>query len=240
MGKRILVQRKGRGSSTFRSPSHKKVGDVRYPPLSEYDFTSFREGRIVEILHDPGRGAPVVKVKIGKEYFLTVASEGVFEGQIIYIGAKSPIGVGNILPLKNIPDGTQIFNIEGHPGDGGKFARESGTYATLLTHMGDKVMVQLPSRIQKIFDGRCRATIGVAAGGGRTEKPFVKAGNKYYRAKVKPWKWPIVRGVAMNAVSHPHGGGSHQSPGKPTTVSRNAPPGAKVGLIAARRTGKRK
>ena len=86
----------------------------------------------------------------------------------------------------------------------------------------------------------CRATIGVVAGGGRKEKPFVKAGKKYHAMKAKAIKWPRVRGVAMNAVDHPFGGGRHQHTGKPTTVSRRMPPGRKVGHIAARRTGVRK
>ena len=77
----------------------------------------------------------------------------------------------------------------------------------------------------------------MVAGGGRTDKPFLKAGNKHHYIKSKAKKWPVVRGVAMNAVSHPYGGGAKQSPHKSTTTSRNAPPGRKVGQIAARRTG---
>ena len=103
-----------------------------------------------------------------------------------------------------------------------------------------KAMVQLPSGTLKAFNPKCRATIGIVAGGGRPEKPFVKAGTKYHLTKAKGQHWPIVRGSAMNAVSHPHGGGMHQSPGGPYTVKRNTPPGAKVGLIAARRTGRKK
>jgi len=239
MGKRILVQRKGRGSSVFRSPSHKKIGEAKYP------FVLLEEGKalkgiIRDILHDPGRGAPLALVRLENNIeFFMVAPEGVYVGQEITYGYSESPSIGDILPLSMIPDGAQICNIEGLPGDGGKYARASGAYATLVTHSGDTVFVQLPSGKQKMFNGRCRATIGVVAGGGRTEKPFVKAGKVYHLSTVKAWKWPVVRGVAMNPVSHPHGGGSHQSPGKPTTVSRNAPPGAKVGLIAARRTGHR-
>ena len=83
------------------------------------------------------------------------------------------------------------------------------------------------------------ATIGIVAGGGRPEKPFLKAGAVWHHTRPKARKWPVVRGTAMNACSHPHGGGSHQSPGRPTTVSRHAPPGRKVGNIAARRTGRK-
>jgi len=101
-------------------------------------------------------------------------------------------------------------------------------------------IVVLPSGKQKMIPLDARATIGVVAGGGRLEKPLLKAGNAYHKWKVKAHKWPRTRGVAMNPVDHPHGGGSHQSESKPTTVSRNAPPGRKVGHIAAKRTGRRK
>jgi large subunit ribosomal protein L2 len=103
-----------------------------------------------------------------------------------------------------------------------------------------KAIVELPSGELKAFNPQCRATIGVVAGGGRKEKPFLKAGNRHYAAKAKGKKSMGVRGVAMNAVDHPHGGGNRQHPGRPTTVSRHAPPGRKVGSIAAKRTGKRR
>jgi len=80
--------------------------------------------------------------------------------------------------------------------------------------------------------------IGVVAGGGRIEKPILKAGRAYHAAKAKRHSWPRVKGVCMNPVEHPHGGGNHQHIGHPATVSRHAPPGQKVGLIAARRTGR--
>jgi len=79
--------------------------------------------------------------------------------------------------------------------------------------------------------------VGVIAGGGRIEKPIMKAGRAHFKYQAKRNEWPRVRGVAMNPVEHPHGGGNHQHIGHPSTVSRHAPPGQKVGLIAARRTG---
>ncbi|KAF9611445.1 hypothetical protein IFM89_032415 [Coptis chinensis] len=80
--------------------------------------------------------------------------------------------------------------------------------------------------------------IGQVAGGGRTEKPMLMAGNTYHKYRVKRSCWPKVRGVAMNPVEHPHGGGSHQHIGHASTVSRHAVPGQKVGQIAARTTGR--
>jgi len=80
--------------------------------------------------------------------------------------------------------------------------------------------------------------IGVIAGGGRTDKPLLKAGTAFHKFKRKRKNWPKVRGVAMNPVDHPHGGGNHQHIGHPSTLGRHAPAGQKVGLIAARRTGR--
>jgi len=85
----------------------------------------------------------------------------------------------------------------------------------------------------------CRATIGIVAGGGRMDKPMLKAGRAYHKYRVKRNCWPKVRGVAMNPVEHPHGGGNHQHVGHPTTSARASVPGQKVGLIAARRTGQK-
>lgn len=75
---------------------------------------------------------------------------------------------------------------------------------------------------------RCRAVVGIVAGGGRMDKPILKAGVAYYKYKVKRNEWPKVRGVAMNPVEHPHGGGNHQHIGHASTTSRNDPPGKKV------------
>lgn len=132
-----------------------------------------------------------------------------------------------------------MCNIENKPGDGGQLARSSGVYAVLIAHDMGKTVVQMPSGATKWLNPMCKATIGVVAGGGRVDKPFVKAGKKYHKLKTRAAKYPRVSGVAMNAIDHPFGGGGWQHPGRPKTVSRRASPGRKVGSIAARRTGKR-
>jgi large subunit ribosomal protein L2 len=99
--------------------------------------------------------------------------------------------------------------------------------------------IRLPSGQFKTLDSSCRATIGLPAGGGRREKPFMKAGNKHYAFRKKGKQYPVVRGVAMSAVDHPHGGGNHKHVGGPNSVPRGAPPGRKVGHIAPKRTGRR-
>ncbi len=239
MGKRILVQRKGRGGIQFRSRAHLKVAPAKYPPNLGIDSTV--RGVIREFIHEPGRHTPLAKVVLenGEEMYY-IPPEGVYVGQEIEIGPGAKPKTGNVLPLSEIPDGTLVCNVEIRKGDGGKIARRSGTYALVFSHEGDRVVLRLPSRKEKVVSANCRATIGVVAGGGRIEKPFLKAGNKYYHEKTHPKRWPVVRGVAMNPVSHPHGGGSHKRPGKPTTVARTAPPGQKVGHIAARKTGRAK
>ncbi len=239
MGRRILQQRAGRGGFPYRVPSHKRLGDVRYLPY-DYDEPTF-EGTLTEFKHETGRGAPLAIVHWDSgEKMLYLPPEGLPEGIKIQQGPNAATQVGNIKPLYAIPEGTLICNVELKPGDGGAVARSSGMSATLLEHHEKNDLVQLPSGAKITLDKKCRATIGVVAGGGRTEKPFVKAGNKFYWVRAKGRKWPRSRGIAMNAQSHPFGGGKHRGAHQPKTISRDAPPGKKVGLIAARRTGLRK
>ncbi|MCG2891450.1 MAG: 50S ribosomal protein L2 [Acidilobus sp.] len=237
MGKSLRQQRAGKGSPTFRNPDHIHPGPAKYPPLSDKTL----EGVVKELVHDPGRYVPLARVVLadGTE-FLMPAAEGTYVGQRIKVGPDAEPSFGNVLPLSKIPEGTPVFNLELRPGDGGKIARSSGSYAIVLSKTDSKVKVLLPSKKEKELDGRCRATIGVPAGAGRLEKPLLKAGASFYKYRVKGTKWPTVRGVAMNAANHPFGGGSHQHEGRPTTVARNTPPGRKVGHIAARRTGRKK
>ncbi|MDI9619891.1 MAG: 50S ribosomal protein L2 [Candidatus Nezhaarchaeota archaeon] len=239
MGKRILAQRKGRGGSVFTSPRWIHIGPAKYPNLGSKDTEETLEGRVEAILHDPGRGVPLALIKLSNGLkFYNIAAERLKEGQRIQVGGKAELAPGNILPLKSVPDGTKVFNVELDYGDGGRIVRSSGCYAVVLGHAGNNVYVSLPSGKTRLISGFARATIGVAAGGGRTEKPFVKAGAKYHLSKVKAWKYPEVRGKAMGAYAHPHGGGSHPKGGTP--VTHGTPPGAKVGHISSRRTGRRK
>ena len=240
MGKRIRVQRRGRGGPTFRAPTHRRVAPSKYPPLRD-GVKGAIKGVVRELVHDPGRGCPLafIELETGEKFYIA-APEGVYEGQIIEYGENATIQIGSILPLGSIPEGTMICNVELRPGDGGKLARSSGSYAMLISHTPSGAIVRLPSGKTKVLNELCRATIGVISGAGRTEKPFLKAGRKYYLMRSRGRKYPRTRGVAMIAAVHPFGGGSHQHPGKPTTVSRHAPPGRKVGLIAARVSGSKK
>lgn len=241
MGKRIRAQRLGRGSPTFRVADHRRsVERVAYPSYTDVQRNGILRGQVTGLFHDVGRKYPVMEVSYddGSVAYLP-ASEGIAVGDWVEVGAGAGLAVGNVLPLKLVPEGTPVYNIEGAPGDGGKFVRSSGGYAIISTKTADAVYVKLSSGKVREFHPDCRATIGNVAGGGRTEKPFVKAGKRYHAMRALSKKYPSVRGVAMNVVDHPHGGKEHHPPG-PTTVSRNTPPGRKVGHIAARRTGRRK
>ena len=239
MGKRIRVRRRGRGTPTFRASTHKRVAPVQYPSMSDKELQGVINGQVKEIIHDPGRGSPMVAIKLETgETFYSVVPEGVYEGQPTQIGGEASMEIGNVLPLGKIPEGTMVCNIELSPGDGGKMVRSSGTYATVVGHTPEGTILKLPSKRTKYVNDLCRATIGVISGAGRTEKPFLKAGSKFHLMKSKGHVYPRTRGIAMVAASHPYGS-SKKGGRKVTTVSRNAPPGQKVGLIAARSAGSR-
>jgi len=197
-------------------------------------------------MHDPGRGAPLARVhfrhpykyKTEKEIF--ICAEGMYSGQFVFCGKKAKLTIGNVLPVGAMPEGAVICNVEERHADRGAIARASGNYATIISHNADtnSTRIRLPSGMKKTVDSDCRGMVGVVAGGGRTEKPVMKAGRAYHKYRVKRNCWPHVRGVAMNPVEHPHGGGNHQHIGHASTVRRDAPAGKKVGLIAARRTGR--
>jgi len=232
MGKRLAQQRRGKGS-VYRAPSHRYKADVIYPPIGKRT-----EGVVTQLVHDPGHTAPLALVTAPHERWWQIAHEGMAVGQTVVQDPSAEVRPGNVLPLSAIPDGAPVYNIESKPGDGGRFVRSAGTNATVVAREGNKVTVTLPSKRFKSFPSACRATLGVVAGGGRGERPLVKAGKKVHAIRSKAKHYPKVRGVAKNPVDHPHGGGSHQHVGKASTVSRHAPPGRKVGSISARRTGK--
>ncbi|KAG7257454.1 hypothetical protein CRUP_028218 [Coryphaenoides rupestris] len=172
MGRVIRGQRKGAGS-VFKAHVHHRKGAAKLRHIDFAERHGYIKGIVKDIIHDPGRGAPLAKVafrdpyRFKKRTELFIAAEGIHTGQFIYCGKK-----------------------------------------------------------------------GVVAGGGRIDKPILKAGRAYHKYKAKRNCWPRVRGVAMNPVEHPFGGGNHQHIGKPSTIRRDAPAGRKVGLIAARRTGR--
>jgi len=245
MGRVIRSQRKGAGS-VFKSHNKHRKGAPKFRAIDFAERHGYIKGVIREVIHDPGRGAPLAQVvfrdpykyKLRKELFL--AAEGMYTGQFVYCGKKATLQIGNVLPIGTMPEGTIVCNLEEKSGDRGRIARASGQYATVISHNPDtrKTRVKLPSGAKKVVPSTNRAMVGIIAGGGRIDKPILKAGRAYHKYKAKRNCWPKVRGVAMNPVEHPHGGGNHQHIGKASTVRRDASAGRKVGLIAARRTGR--
>lgn len=236
MGKRLLVQRRGRGGSQYRAPTKGKLVPARYP---DHDPNLSKKGTISRILHERGRTAPLAEVQLeDRSIFHMPAISGLAVGSQIEIGDEVEPVPGNILSLRRIPEGTRICNIEVRHGDGGKLVKSSGSSALLFSLTPSGAVVRFPSGRTSVLPDRCRASIGEIAGGGKGERPFLKAGTKFHAMKARGKLYPRVRGMAMASVHHPFGGGRHQhSLAGSRTTSRNAPPGRKVGSIAARKTG---
>ena len=231
MGKMIIAQRRGKGSPTFKSHGLHFKGEVKILP---------KQGAVVsDIVHCAGHSAPLMALyyEDGSATY-AVAPEGVRVGDELDFSENAKLKHGNVLSLKDIPEGIQVFNIEAVPKDGGKFLRSSGSSGKIVSRTSSGVVVQFPSRKQKKFHSECKAMIGIVAGGGRTEKPFLKAGNKFYAMKAKSKYWPIVSASAMNAVAHPFGNKRTARKSKAKPAPKNAPPGRLVGSIRPRRTGR--
>lgn len=232
MGKRLLQQRRGRGSPTYQVASHHFKGVAKHCPVDT-------KGVVIDFVHCPGHTAPLMDISfLSGDRGLTIAPEGVKIGDVVSVGG-SEVKEGNVLYLKDIPEGTIVHNIELQPGDGGKVVRASGTYAKVVSKTEDGIRVKLPSRKEKLFLPDCRAAIGIVAGAGRPDKPYLKAGTRFKRMRALGKLYSRVCGISMNAVDHPFGGKNSHIKGRPTQSSRNDPPGRKVGKIAPRRTGRK-
>jgi len=237
MGKRIIQQRRGRGTHTYKSLGHRFKGMISHKKDSDKDI----KGKVVDLINCPGHSAPLMQIDYedGTTALLS-APLGVKVGDEVEYGSGVNVKRASALPLKSIPEGTLIYNIEGIPGDGGRFVRVAGVAAKVVTKVGGKIVVEMPSKKKKSFNPECKAVIGTIAGGGKKEKPFLKAGKKWHAMKAKGKLYPKTSAVAMNAVDHPFGSGRGRHAGKPTIAPRNAPPGRKVGMIRARKTGRAK
>lgn len=201
MGRVIRGQRKGAGG-IFKSHTSKRKGAAKLRALDFSERHGYVRGVVKDIIHDPGRGAPLAKVvfrdriRYQKNTELFVAAEGMYTGQFLYCGRKANLTIGNIMPLSEMPEGTIVCNVEAKKGDRGKLARASGDYVTVIGHLeGNKTRIRLPSGSRKIVPNTCRAMVGIVAGGGRTDKPLLKAGAAYHKYRVKRNSWPKVRGM---------------------------------------------
>jgi len=238
MGKRVISQRRGRGTTTYRAHSHRWNIKIKHREYDTYEREGVLSGMVTRLTHCSGHTAPiaVIKYENGEQNYI-FAPIGIKVGDTVYSGFKGKPTVGSTLPLTNIPEGTTISNIESRPANGGSLARASGTGARVISKDKKGVTVEMPSKKTKIFNEACRATIGKIAGSGKKEKPLVKAGKMYHIKRSRSKLYPRTSGVAMNAVDHPFGSGRGRHSGKPLTAPRFAPPGRNVGKIRARRTG---
>ena len=182
------------------------------------DFKRNKQDVWAEVIHleyDPNRTAfiALVQYEDGEKAYV-LAPQRLKAGDKIIAGSKADILPGNALPLKNIPVGTIVHNIELKPGKGGQIARSAGAYAQLIGKDAGYVMVRLASGEQRKILETCMATIGAVSNQDHSNENLGKAGRKRWMG-VKP----TVRGVAMNPVDHPHGGGEGRTSGGRHPVS---------------------
>ncbi len=202
---------KGRVTSWHRGGGHKR----RYRVI---DFKRDKEGvpgTVSTVEYDPNRSAHIALITYAdgdKRYIL--APVGLKKGDSVMSAVDAEIAVGNCLPIKNMPLGTQIHNIELRPGKGGQMVRSAGGVAQLMAKEGRYAQVRLPSGEVRMVLMECRATIGQVGNTDHGNCSIGKAGRSRWKGRR-----PIVRGVAMNPVDHPHGGGEGKSSGGRHPVS---------------------
>ena len=168
---------------TLHSAAHTRLNKApaKFRQLDYSEKHGYVRGVVKEIIHDPGRGAPLVKVTFRNPYRFKdrtetfIANEGMYTGQFIYAGKSANLTVGNILPVGSVPEGTVVTNVEEKSGDRGTLGRTSGNYVTVIGHNPDegKTRVKLPSGAKKVVASSARGMIGIVAGGGRPDKPLL-------------------------------------------------------------------
>ncbi len=226
----------GRITVRHRGGGHKRAYRI-------IDFKRDKDGipaKVATIEYDPNRSARIALLHYAdgeKRYIL--APVGLQVGQKVESGPEADIKVGNALALRNIPVGTMIHNLELHPKGGGQLVRSAGTSAQLMAKEGKYAHVRMPSGEMRLILQDCRATIGQVGNVDHENISVGKAGRTRWLGKR-----PTVRGVVMNPVDHPHGGGEGRSPvgrnpvtpwGKPALGARTRKKKSSDRLIVKRR-----
>ncbi|MBS4025102.1 MAG: 50S ribosomal protein L2 [Clostridia bacterium] len=199
----------GRNNVGRLTVRHKGGGHKRQYRI--IDFKRNKDGipaKVATIEYDPNRTANIALLHYAdgeKRYIL--APNGLTVGKVVESGPESDIKPGNALPLKNIPVGTIIHNIEMKPGKGGQLVRSAGTSAQLMAKEGSYANIRMPSGEVRLIHSDCRATVGQVGNLNNENITIGKAGRNRWLGKR-----PTVRGVAMNPNDHPHGGGEGRSP----------------------------
>ncbi|HOA70870.1 MAG TPA: 50S ribosomal protein L2 [Bacillota bacterium] len=218
--KRLVFSKKrsaGRNSQGRITVRHRGGGARKL--IRIVDFKRDKDGvpgKVTAIEYDPNRSARLALITYAdgdKRYIL--APVGIQVGDVIMSGPDADIKPGNALPLEHIPTGTFVHNIELVPGKGGQLARAAGAQAQLMAKEGGYALLRLASGEQRKVPVACKATIGQVGNVEHENEVLGKAGRKRHRG----WR-PSVRGLAMNPVDHPHGGGEGKAPiGLPGPVS---------------------
>ncbi|MPZ37628.1 MAG: 50S ribosomal protein L2 [Rhizobiales bacterium] len=195
----------GRTTVRFRGGGHKKTYRVVDFKRRRYDAPAHVE----RIEYDPNRTAFIALVKYpdGEQAYI-LAPQRLAAGDTVVAGEHVDVKPGNAMPLGNIPIGTIVHNIELKIGKGGQIARSAGTYAQIVGRDGDYVIVRLNSGEQRLVNGRCVGTIGAVSNPDNMNTSIGKAGRKRWMG----WR-PHNRGVTMNPIDHPHGGGEGRTSG---------------------------
>ena len=198
--------RNNRGVITIRhrGGGHKK----RYRIIDFKRNKDGIQGNVVSIEYDPNRNAQIALLHYNdgeKRYILQ--PKGLTVGQTVISSEDAPIAVGNSLPLRNMPLGTEIHNVEFQPGAGGQLARSAGTVIQLVAKEGRFVTLRLPSGEVRLVPNKCWGTVGQVGNADATNLVIGKAGRKRWLGRR-----PEVRGSVMNPVDHPHGGGEGRAP----------------------------
>ena len=195
----------GRVTVRFRGGGHKRA-------LRTVDFKRQRfdqPARVERIEYDPNRSGFIALIKYNDgELAYILAPQRLSEGDTIVSGEHVDVKPGNAMPMGNMPVGTIVHNVELKIGKGGQLARSAGTYAQLVGRDQDYVILRLNSGEQRIAHGRCMATVGAVSNPDHMNKSIGKAGRNRWMG----WR-PHNRGVAMNPVDHPHGGGEGKTSG---------------------------
>lgn len=228
---RPLRKKGGRNNQGKITVRHRGGGHKRRYRM--IDFARSKDGvpaKVASIQYDPNRSARIALLHYvdgDKRYIL--APDGLKEGDRVESGPEAPPSVGNCLPLKRIPLGTTLHNIEMQPGRGGVICRSAGASATLMAREADWAQINLPSGEIRRVPSQCRATIGKVGNSDHMNIVLGKAGRKRWLGRR-----PHVRGTAMNPIDHPHGGGEGRTKGGRHPVSPTGVP-AKGGGTRKRR-----
>lgn len=202
---------RGRMTSRHRGGGHKRRYRIIDFKRNKVDV----EAKVVALEYDPNRSARIALVHYAdgdKRYIL--APKGLEVGATVVSGEQAPFNVGNAMPLSRIPLGTLVHNVELKPGRGGQMVRSAGAYAQLVAKAGDHVTLRLPSSEMRMVHRTCRATIGEVGNADHENVVVGKAGKSRWLGRR-----PHVRGVAMNPVDHPMGGGEGKASGGGHPVS---------------------